>query len=144
LSGGYPGSPNAYIWVKHGDGEDASFAISLDAMTGEQQRVSFGVFPLMGSDACYVRWNGGGGYGDPLAREPERVETDVTAGLVSEQAAAAIYGVVLTSDGSVDFDATMSARRRLMKERLDSAIPDSPAPRQLAAINGVTKRGKAE
>ena len=51
-----------------------AFAQSLpDMMPGEREPVSWGVFPLMGKDALYVRWNGGGGIGDPLERDPEAV-----------------------------------------------------------------------
>jgi N-methylhydantoinase B len=36
---------------------------------------------------------GGGGYGDPLSREPEAVRRDVAFGYVSREAALAVYGV---------------------------------------------------
>ena len=118
LSGGYPGAPNSYVWVKSGDDTGAAFATSLEAMGGQQERISFGVFPLMGADACYVRWNGGGGYGDPLAREAERVQADIMAGLVSREAGAAIYGVVLAGDGTIDVEATAARRNRILETRL--------------------------
>ena len=38
---------------------------------------------------------GGGGYGDPLTREPERVLADVVQGYVSRAAAERDYGVVI-------------------------------------------------
>jgi N-methylhydantoinase B len=44
----------------------------------------------------------GGGYGNPLARTPERVRHDVADGLVSAEEACRDYAVVLTSPGSVD------------------------------------------
>jgi N-methylhydantoinase B len=59
---------------------------------------------------------GGGGYGDPLAREVERVLADVQEGYVSIGRARDTYGVVLTGDPArfetltVDHQAT--ARRR--------------------------------
>ena len=56
---------------------------------------------------------GGGGYGDPLEREPERVATDVVEGYVTAAAAESEYGVVLRSDFSVDAEATLTTRRRL-------------------------------
>jgi N-methylhydantoinase B len=54
---------------------------------------------------------GGGGYGDPLERDPERVRRDVECGYVSREGARAGYGVVLCDDLSVDHDATTAARR---------------------------------
>jgi N-methylhydantoinase B len=52
----------------------------------------------------------GGGYGNPLARPPERVRQDVADGLLSEAAARRDYGVVLTSPDVVD--AAETARLR--------------------------------
>jgi N-methylhydantoinase B len=71
--------------------------------------VSWGVYPLRGRDALYVRWNGGGGYGDPLARDPEKVLADVRAGLVSAESAREIYGVALAGD-TVDSTRTEQLR----------------------------------
>ncbi len=53
---------------------------------------------------------GGGGYGDPLSRDPERVADDVRLGLVSREMAAEAYGVVLDTDGEVDGNATAARR----------------------------------
>jgi N-methylhydantoinase B len=63
---------------------------------------------------------GGGGWGDPLEREPEMVCYDVLCGLVSEQAANEQYGVVLTKAGKgfeVDDVATLSLRTELRSKR---------------------------
>jgi N-methylhydantoinase B len=56
---------------------------------------------------------GGGGYGNPLARTPERVRHDVADGLLSAERARRDYGVALTSPGSVDEAET--ARLRAMR-----------------------------
>ena len=58
------------------------------------------------------RMAGGGGWGDPLDREPARVAADIAAGLVSQDLARARYGVLVTADGVVDGRATASLRRR--------------------------------
>jgi N-methylhydantoinase B len=60
---------------------------------------------------------GGGGYGDPLAREPERVRQDVRSGYVSAVRAREGYGVVLTQHGEVDAAATAAERTRLAAAR---------------------------
>jgi len=60
-----------------------------------------------------LRWElgGGGGWGDPLARDPERVARDVRCGYVSRAAAQSDYGVVLDPDDcSVDGEATRRLR----------------------------------
>jgi N-methylhydantoinase B len=46
--------------------------------------------------------NGGGGWGDPLAREPERVMRDVRDGYVTIAGAARDYGVVIEGDPDTD------------------------------------------
>jgi N-methylhydantoinase B len=52
---------------------------------------------------------GGGGYGDPLLRDPARVLGDVLAGKVTTEGARRDYGVVVR-DGQVDEEATASLR----------------------------------
>jgi N-methylhydantoinase B len=61
---------------------------------------------------------GGGGYGDPLLREPERVARDVGRRLVSGRIARLLYGVVLDADGGVDAAATERRRAEIRDERL--------------------------
>jgi N-methylhydantoinase B len=45
--------------------------------------------------------SGGGGYGDPRRRAPERVARDVRLGYVSRDAARQWYGVALDAAGRV-------------------------------------------
>ncbi len=58
-----------------------------------------------------VRTGGGGGWGDPLERDPERVRADVLEELVSPAAAREAYGVALNRDLTVDEAATHALRR---------------------------------
>ena len=61
----------------------------------------------------------GGGYGDPLEREPQRVLGDVEDGVVSRQEARDIYGVAIDGDEAVlNLAATEKLRAALRKERL--------------------------
>ena len=67
---------------------------------------------------------GGGGWGDPLAREIDRVVYDVECGLVSKDSAREDYGVVLAKVGrkwKADAEATEELRNRLRAER--GALP---------------------
>jgi N-methylhydantoinase B len=59
---------------------------------------------------------GGGGYGDPMKRNPEKVAEDVMLGLVSRDAAEKTYGVALTADFKVDAAATARLRTRVAAE----------------------------
>ncbi len=120
LAGGYPGSPNAYMWIRNGATESGNGAATSGQ--DEQQSVDWGVFPLMGEDALYVRWNGGGGYGDPLARPPEAVAGDVRAGLTSRTFAETVYGVVIDpATGEPDPALTEEQRANLMLHRKNGA-----------------------
>ncbi|MFB6160434.1 MAG: hydantoinase B/oxoprolinase family protein [Haloferacaceae archaeon] len=67
-------------------------------------------------DVVSLRTPGGGGYGDPLERDPERVLADVRDGKVSSEAAREEYGVVLR-DGAVDAAATRERRAAMRSER---------------------------
>jgi len=67
-------------------------------------------FAPAGTEVIY-RTSGGGGWGDPFARAPDRVLRDVTEGYISAEAARARYGVVLGADGAtVDEAATAELR----------------------------------
>jgi len=61
-------------------------------------------------DRLIMEMPGGGGFGDPLTRDPEQVRDDVLNDLVSREAAERDYGVVLRDDGAVDEDATRKRR----------------------------------
>jgi N-methylhydantoinase B len=54
--------------------------------------------------------NGGGGFGDPARRDPEKVAEDVREGWISAARAAAIYKVALDEAGRVDAAATAALR----------------------------------
>ena len=53
---------------------------------------------------------GGGGFGDPMTRDPVRVGRDVNLGYVTKAAARNEYGVVIGENGAVDTAATAALR----------------------------------
>jgi N-methylhydantoinase B len=77
-------------------------------------------FDIKKKDVLYMRMSSGGGYGDPLERDPDRVLNDVEDGIVSREEAREIYGVVIGDDdeGVVNFAATEGFRADLRQERL--------------------------
>jgi N-methylhydantoinase B len=105
INGGYPGSPARALLIEGG-----SAAATLDGIAGAERPISWGVFHIRHGETLYIRWNGGGGYGDPLEREPERVRDDVLQATVSPAAARDIYGVKLDEAGAVDAAATKQRR----------------------------------
>jgi hypothetical protein len=75
-------------------------------------------FELQPHDVLSFSSSSGGGYGDPLEREPTMVVRDVFERLVSTEAARDIYGVI-TDGERLDIEATGLARARLREERTE-------------------------
>jgi N-methylhydantoinase B len=71
-------------------------------------------------DVLYFNTWGGGGWGDPFARDPELVRQDVARRLVSIEGAKR-YGVVMSADKTVDQAATEVLRAQLIAARGDNS-----------------------
>jgi N-methylhydantoinase B len=95
ILGGGPGAPSDFI-LNPGTNRERILG-NTDTVTMEP------------GDVIHIHSPGGGGRGNPLEREPERVALDVQRGYVSVAAARADYGVVI-ADGEVDTDATNALR----------------------------------
>jgi N-methylhydantoinase B len=83
---------------------------------------------LRKGEALRGRDSSGGGYGDPLSREPARVLHDVLEGWESREKAARVYGVVFTGEIedetlAVDAAATDAARAAIRKARETAHAP---------------------
>jgi N-methylhydantoinase B len=110
--GGVPRVGSAYL-VRGGGGR-------------EEHPEAVGGVTLAAGERIGSRSPGGGGYGDPLEREPERVLHDVREGYVSVARAAEVYGVVLQGDAErfetlfVDVAAT-EARRAIGRREVDGS-----------------------
>jgi N-methylhydantoinase B len=63
----------------------------------------------------FITW-GGGGWGDPLARDPALVGLEIRQGLVTPEGARG-YGVVANSEGVVDAAATQALRAEMSASR---------------------------
>jgi N-methylhydantoinase B len=76
----------------------------------------YGLTQLNPGDVVTMDAAGGGGYGDPLEREMELVESDVIEGYVSIERTREDYGVVIDPEtGKVDVAATQKLRKALKK-----------------------------
>jgi N-methylhydantoinase B len=71
----------------------------------------YGLTQLSPGDVVTMDAAGGGGFGDPFEREPERVVTDVREGYVTPERAREDYGVVVDT-GTLELDAEATARHR--------------------------------
>jgi N-methylhydantoinase B len=74
-------------------------------------------FPLQSGDLFVMESSGGGGFGDPLERDPALVAADLAEGYVTSAAAEARYGVVLRA-GAIDGGATAARRQALRAARV--------------------------
>ena len=116
-------------WGVNGGSAGAPFRVTIDP-GGPNERVMDGLcddVDVAEGEIIRICTTGGGGWGDPLEREPDRVALDVLQGKVSRAAAHDDYGVVLRgSDGAprVDEEETRMLRARLHENRGDPPFFD--------------------
>lgn len=140
ISGGTPGTVNSNLLV-HGSDLRRLFAAGripgdADEVAGEREVVAAKAHSRLDGDDLHVfLQSGGGGYGDPLRRDPERVAADVRHGLVSAAVAGDVYGVAFAFSASygvekanaeVDVAATEARRAEIRRRRLAAARPLVP------------------
>ncbi len=129
-------------WGLRGGKASAPFRVTIDP-GGANERVLPGLVddePIPAGTLVRVETTGGGGWGDPLEREPELVALDVLQGKVSARSAREDYGVVLATnaDGEprVEAAATMTLRERLRSSRGPQPLFDrGPGYRTLAGVD---------
>ena len=104
ILGGESAAPvGSYI---HEDGKDRPFPTPGKV----------GGHPMQEGDIIVLQSAGGGGYGDPLTRDPEAVLEDVVEGYVSVEQAKESYGVIV-HNGHIDHDATLHQRGQQLDQR---------------------------
>jgi N-methylhydantoinase B len=103
VNGGEPGQRSSKFLVR-ADGSEEWLPAKCDGITVKE------------GDLLYFNTWGGGGWGDPFARDSELVRQDVERGLVSVEGAQR-YGVIIADDGSVDIAASTSLREKLIAKR---------------------------
>ena len=98
VDGGGPAALNRFVWQSdEGEVSPPMASKVTDVRLRAGQRVR-------------LETPGGGGWGDPMQRDPGRVARDVRQGLITPAAAAADYGVILSADGTIDGAATTARR----------------------------------
>ena len=123
LFGGYPGAPSLLTLIQGARVTEkiasAQSPDRLEDLGGDSKLLPYCEFDLGQDDILYMRMSSGGGYGDPLEREAERVLRDVEDGIVSRHDAQALYGVVIEGDEPMlNQSATETLRADLFKQRV--------------------------
>jgi N-methylhydantoinase B len=109
-------------WGRKGGHSGNLSEVILDPGTERERHISkIDVLRMQPGDAVQVMSAGGGGFGHPLERDPDRVLVDVLDEFISREHAAQVYGVVITDEWTVDVDATAALRRQ---HRPDGDVPD--------------------
>jgi len=122
MMGGYPGAVNRYRFLRDSDVLErmrrSELVGDIDELQGAPETLQLRQqdFTQKPADAYAVLWSAAGGVGDPLERDPAKVEADVANGDVSERAAREIYGVI-----AGDAEGTTRERERLRNTRLDGS-----------------------
>lgn len=117
--------------LAHGPGTDPACSDFETHYAGEHVTVEgpYITAPHKAGDIFSHAYNGGGGFGDVLERDPVKTAWDVENGFLTREAAEQVFGVVL--EGSADDDpvadlaATNARREAMRKERLEKGIPVS-------------------
>ena len=123
MFGGYPGAPSL-LTLLEGTRVNELLAAhqcidDLPVLEGEPRLLPYCEFELGKDDVLYLRLGSGGGYGDPLDRDPEAVAESLLNERISRTTAERIHGVVM-GDGTqtVDEAATRELRAVLRERRL--------------------------
>jgi len=95
------------------DGRRGDIVINPDTESAKRLPTRYADYPLRQSDVFRLDTPGGGGFGDPFERSPEKVLADVREGYVTRAAAEQDYGVVVSeTERGLAIDAAATTRKR--------------------------------
>jgi len=115
---------NTKIWERIKAGE---IPTDLGKLGGEMDiRPPKAMAPFAADEVLFAVRCGGGGYNDPLLRNPELVEKDVMEGLCSLEIARDIFGVIINpTTQKLDVTATKKMREEIIHTRIVEGKPVS-------------------
>jgi len=135
MFGGHPSTTNQFAILRNSDVLERFARGEVPQGLAEMSGVlevygAYAQTSMRRSDVYRTVSMGGGGYGDPLERDPHRVAADVENGLVSPEWARRAYGVITSGpDGGVDEAATVEMRRQLREQRRRAVQADATSER---------------
>ncbi len=117
--------------LPHGTGIDPDHS-DLEKLVRGVHETSEGPYitaPHKSGDIFTHAYNGGGGFGDVLERDPIKTAYDVENGFLTAQAVRQVFGIVLVEDRSgtlqADLAATVKLRKSMRAKRLKKSVPVS-------------------
>ena len=129
LFGGHAGFPNGCKVIRDNDEIDLAGPPHWGKVTG---------FPIEKGDLICMQMSGGGGYGDPLDRDPMRILSDVFQGVLTVEQAHDVYGVIVDPETrEVDEGATRDMRSSLTKKRMYLEILGNGEPVYMEGVRRV-------
>src|SRR5688500_7471272 len=132
MMGGYPGAVNRYRFLKESNVLErmkrSELVGDIDELRGKKEELGLRQqdFTQGPADVYAVLWSAAGGFGDPLERDPARVEADVANGDVSEKAALEIYCAVLGDARGTERRRADIRARRIQGGSKSAAKVDAP------------------
>lgn len=140
-------SSSTFVHVRESDvleriGAKAPHPTTLAEVPGEHvvTPVNDQTTVLSNRDVFYVANLGGGGYGDPISRDPALVAKDVRDEWIDKKQAEKIYGVVVDDRGFFDEVKTNSTRDVIRKKRLADAVGGPVGEPSVGSKNAVVYR----
>lgn len=98
VNGGGAAALNRFSWTKDGATHEPPLVSKVTNVK------------IAKGDRVRLETPGGGGWGDPMLRDPALVARDVRLGYVTAEKATSLYGVVASEDGQLDETATRDLR----------------------------------
>ena len=140
FGGGFPGATGLYSKVVDTNISELlsqGLLPTRERFEGTEERVRQHITHMkLERDNLFGMLSGsGGGLGDPLLREPERVARDVRDDYVTADHARVIYGVVVNENGELDADATTERRQEIRRERIGGEPQKELGPRKSIAVS---------
>jgi N-methylhydantoinase B len=119
FAGGHDGA-TARLTLRKADGTEQAIPSKMPYRTASR------------GDTFIVIGPAGGGYGEPVKREPDRVLSDVLDGFLTREQARVDYAVVIRADLAIDHEATATLRGRAPHAGEPDAARDMPKQARLA------------
>ena len=108
LFGGSPGTNSKLEVKREGDDDYQTFQDAYNLVSPSK----FTNVRLHKGDLVRITSPSGGGYGEPLERDPNLVCDDLNQGLLTKEEAKSLYGVIIDKNNSVDEDLTTKLRKK--------------------------------